>query len=326
MRLVLAAWLALALAACDSREPDTQAGPAIAPVSADIAPSTDEAQQPAVRKTRVYTVNYPLAWLTETIGGDLVEVSFPAPADIDPQYWQPGPEVIARYQAADLILLSGAGYAGWVTKASLPAGRLLDTSAPFADQLIVETDSTTHSHGPEGEHSHGVTAATVWLDPMLMTEQARVITRKLVELHPQEREALEERLVELRGRTGKWNTKLHRIVKALEGKPVLFSHPVYQYLEQRYPINGASLHWEPDSTFTDEDWAALDTLRETHPAGIMLWEDTPSPAIAAGLAERGILVAVFRPQGNRSGEHDYAAVMDANVEAFNRAAKTLLGE
>jgi len=39
-----------------------------------------------------------------------------------------------------------------------------DTSAGFADEIIVIEDGQTHSHGPEGEHSHNVTASVTWLD------------------------------------------------------------------------------------------------------------------------------------------------------------------
>ena len=40
--------------------------------------------------------------------GDLIDVTYPGPADEDPAFWQPGAEEIAAYQSADLILLNGA--------------------------------------------------------------------------------------------------------------------------------------------------------------------------------------------------------------------------
>ena len=110
--------------------------------SGKVAPVAEETTDKLV----IYTVNYPLAYFAERIGGDLVEVVFPAPADKDPAYWSPDADTIAAYQGADLILLNGAGYAKWVDRASLPSSRLVDTGAAFADRLIEMESATTHSH------------------------------------------------------------------------------------------------------------------------------------------------------------------------------------
>ena len=67
----------------------------------------------AAEPLTVYVVNYPLRYFAERIGGELVRVVFPAPADVDPAHWSPDAETVAAYQAADLILLNGAGYARW---------------------------------------------------------------------------------------------------------------------------------------------------------------------------------------------------------------------
>jgi zinc transport system substrate-binding protein len=113
----------------------------------------------------VYVVNYPLQYFAEQIGGPDVRVVFPAPADGDPVFWKPSPEQIAAYQKADLILLNGASYAKWVAHVSLPASRMVDTSASFTDQFIPLEDQVTHSHGMSGKHEHDDVAFTTWLDP-----------------------------------------------------------------------------------------------------------------------------------------------------------------
>ena len=71
----------------------------------------------------VYVVNYPLAYFAERIGGDVVRVHFPAPAEGDPAFWSPDADTIAAYQNADLLLLNGADYAKWVDRATLPSRR-----------------------------------------------------------------------------------------------------------------------------------------------------------------------------------------------------------
>ena len=120
----------------------------------------------------VYAVNYPLAYFAERIGAEHVEVHFPAPAGVDPAFWVPNAETVAGYQGADLILLNGADYAKWVTKATLPMSAMVNTTAAATDRYIEIEALTTHSHGPEGEHAHGGTAFTTWLDMRLALCQA----------------------------------------------------------------------------------------------------------------------------------------------------------
>ena len=53
--------------------------------SGKVAPVAEQTADTLV----IYTVNYPLAFFAERIGGDLVEVVFPAPVDEDPAFWSP---------------------------------------------------------------------------------------------------------------------------------------------------------------------------------------------------------------------------------------------
>ena len=120
----------------------------------------------------IYTVNYPLAYFAERIGGDHVEVVFPAPADVDPAYWMPDKETISRYQRADLILLNGAHYAKWIEKVALPRAKMVNTSRKFKEKYIRMAAEVTHSHGAAGEHAHEDAAFTLWLDFELAVMQA----------------------------------------------------------------------------------------------------------------------------------------------------------
>jgi len=267
----------------------------------------------------IYTVNYPLAYFAERIGGDLVEVVFPAPPDEDPAFWSPDADTIGAFQSADLILLNGAGYAKWVERATLPATRLVDTSAAFADQLIPLEEAVTHSHGPEGAHEHGGYAFTTWLDPTLAVQKAQAIEAAISDLRPEFASDIHKRLEILMGDLVNIDGRLAVAAATLGNEPLLFSHPVYQYLIRRYELNGRQVHWEPDETPDGRAWDALETLLEEHPAKRMLWEGVPLPDTVAGLADLGLSSVVFDPCGNRPGEGNFLTVMSANVAALENA-------
>jgi zinc transport system substrate-binding protein len=260
-------------------------------------------------------MNYPLQYFAERIGGEYVKVFFPAPADTDPANWSPDPEIVADYQQADLILLNGAGYARWVARASLPERAKVDTSAAFADQLIPLEGAGTHTHGPEGDHEHVGTAFTTWLDLTLAVEQARAIAQAFEEARPEQANAFRRSLEELVADLAELDDRLEALATKVGAEPLLFSHPVYQYLIRRYRLNGRSLHWEPDEP---PDLEELARFREDHPARWMIWEADPLPETVAALEGVGVSSVVFAPCGYAPKQGDLIAEMKRNVARLER--------
>jgi zinc transport system substrate-binding protein len=281
------------------------------------SPTSQETTAPAEEaRTRllVYVVNYPLAYFAERIGGNQVQVEFPAPADGDPAFWSPDAAGIASYQRADLILRNGAGYARWVDRATLPPSKLVDTTAGLWERYLYVESVATHSHGPQGEHSHGEVAFTTWLDPTLALEQARAIHQALLKAWPQGEAAFQVGWEALQQDLQDLDRRLAETVGAGADKPLLASHPVYQYLARRYGLQIESVHFEPDEEPDADDWRGLQALHSKHPARWMLWESAPLQATAQKLLEMGVEAIVFETCGNRPEQGDYLTVMSRNAE------------
>jgi zinc transport system substrate-binding protein len=291
---------------------------------ADSGPAGEEttgvqAPGPEPQALSVFTTNYPLAYFAERIGGEQVEVVFPAPADVDPAYWAPGPEVIAEYQEADLILLNGAGYEKWIERASLPASKLVDTSAALESSFIPLDEGVVHTHGPEGEHSHKGWAFTTWLDPMIAIAQAQAIQEALSKLRPEAAadfriayEGLQADLLAL-------DAQLGEVATDIGDRPVIFSHPVYQYLDEHLGLNGESVHWEPGEMPSEEMWKALGTMLQSHRAELMVWEGEPLAEVESRLADMGIGSVVYDPCSNSPESGDFGSVMLQNLANLEAA-------
>ncbi len=269
--------------------------------------------QAGAGKPRILVVNYPLAYFAERLGGDLVEVAFPAPADVDPAFWTPDEPALAQYQDADLILLSGAGYAKWIKRVALPQTRIVNTSKSYADALIQVSDGVVHAHGPGGEHSHIGFASTTWLDPQLALAQATEVHRALLRLLPDQRSSLETNKRALQADLEELDRQLEAVCSRYRGQPLLASHPVYQYLARRGGWKLRSLDWEPGEIPTDRQWAELVELRAAHPAAWMLWEAEPIAETAERLADQGVASVVYLTCGNRP-EGDFLEIMQANLQ------------
>ncbi len=274
----------------------------------------------AAGKLSVYTVNYPLAYFTQRIGGEHVAVSFPAPKSVDPAYWIPDIATISGYQQADLIVLNGASYAQWVDKVSLPRSKVVNSTKAVKDRYISIKGAVTHSHGAEGEHAHEGVAFTTWLDFDLAARQAEAICHALIRKRSDKEKTFKAACARLVAELETLDKELQSIVAAsTHTVPLLMSHPVYDYLAARYGLGTHNLHWEPDQIPTAEQIGALKVVLKTHPAKWLIWEDTPEKASVEKLEALGIQSLVFAPCGNVPQTGDFMSVMRQNIDSLKRA-------
>ena len=267
-------------------------------------------------KPLVIVSNYPLYYFAREIAGETADVVFPS-MEGDPANWKPTSEDIAQMQSADLVILNGAGYESWLNWVSLPDNRLLDTSTGFRERLIELQGETIHQHGPAGKHSHQGLAFTIWLDPLLAIEQARAIEQAMSKRVPQNQDAYRARLMELEKRLTALDEALRSALKPLDGQPIVFSHPVYHYLAARYGLNGVSTHWEPGEDPGIKAWIDFRETLRSHPAKMMIWEDSPGEKVTEQLELMDIRPMVFRTASNLPDSGDYLDVMYANIKGLN---------
>ncbi len=293
--------------------------PLIALLTATLVACSDNSA-PVVQDTTnapyLVAVNNPLHYFSQRLSSGAVEVRLPAPAGTDPAPWAPAVEDVLQLQGAELVLLNGAGYSQWPGKVTLSASKLVVTSESARDQWIELEGQVTHSHGPEGEHAHGGYAITTWMDFDIAAGQAESIAEALTAALPEEASAIAERLAALQTDLTELDLAWQRCAKGLSGKALIYSHPVYQYFEQRYGLAGTSLHWEPDQMPSDEQWRQLQANLVAD--ALFVWESEPAPEISSKMAGIGLASVVIDPAANRA-DQDWLAVQQANlagVEAY----------
>lgn len=264
----------------------------------------------------IFTVNYPLQYFAQRIAGDHAQVVFPAPADVDPAYWMPDRQTVADYQQADLIVLNGAAYAGWVSKVSLPHARQLDTSKAFNNDFIMDKDTVTH--GPAGAHSRAGVAFITWLDLYQAVQQAETIAETLSGKQPEHATDFENNFEALRKDLMALDLQIQKII-AMKPRQLLFaSQPVYHYLARRYELHLEDMFWDSDDMPGDQQWQQLRLVEENFPADWMLWRKRPLPEIVRELDSMGIGVIVFDPCANRPASGDFLTVMQQNIANLRR--------
>lgn len=267
----------------------------------------------------VAVANYPLKYFTERIGGNLVRILFPIPRGIDPAFWTPEPQGVLAFQSANLILLNGATYSKWLDKVSLSRSKMINTSSAFKEQYIKVRVSTTHTHGPGGEHAHAGMAFTTWIDFQLAVRQAEAIRNVLQRLAPEEKKRFEANFSALKGDLMALDRRVSEIVASKQSQLLVASHPVYDYFARRYGLNVKSVLWEPEEFPSPKQWSELGSILKQHPAKWMIWEGKPNPKSVKRLKSMGVDSLVFNPTGNSPEKGDYLSVMRQNVENLRAA-------
>ncbi|MEN7547692.1 metal ABC transporter substrate-binding protein [Rapidithrix thailandica] len=281
----------------------------------ETADNTPENKTPVVA-----SVNYPLHYFAQQIGGDLIETIYPVAENADPAYWQPEVEDVELYQQADIILTNGAGYAKWMKKVSLPESKLVNTSDAFHHQYIESGETITHSHGPGGEHTHKGIANTTWLNFKFALQQAEAVKEALIRKLPNQKQALEANFETLKKELVQLDEQMQSLSSQLEDKNLFGSHPVYQYLAKGYALKIVSEHWEPGQIPSEEQWEAFQHNLHHHPAKIMLWEGEALQETQNTLNDHGVKPVVFNPCGNKPVSGDFISMMKTNIENLERAA------
>lgn len=268
----------------------------------------------------VYTTFYPTTYFAEQIAGDAVEVVNPCPPDADPATWMPDDATIAKYQAADLIIINGASFEEWVEKVTLPEERVVDTAEPLEDDFIMMAEAMTHSHGPGGEHTHEGVDGHTWLDPGNMTVQATQIKQALVKEFPEHEATFEENYQKLVDKLDSLDARLREVSKKLEGKVLLANHPAYNYVARRYDWDLKTFHLEPDAMPDEDTMAEIRAFLSEQPARYMLWESEPDQEVADKLRDEfGVEPIVFSPgesidPADQQAGTDFLSIMQANAK------------
>ena len=280
-----------------------------------VAPSVTPTGKPSV-----YTTFYPTQYFAERIGGDLIDVVCPVPADQDVIFWMPDAKAIVAYQKADLVIINGAEFCKWVQRVSLPASRVVNTARPFEADFITFGHAPVHSHGEGGKHAHEGLDGHTWVDPVNAKVQAAEISKALIKRFPEHKAAFEKGFALLAEDLEALDTKLKGYQAIYKNQPLLASHPAYNYIAKRYGWDLVSLDLFPEEMPSDEAMQGIKEVLKTHSAKYLIWETYPKKEIAARLQkELGLISIEFSPcellsDAEIDAGTDYMTVMQRNLK------------
>ena len=173
---------------------------------------------------------YPLYYLAEWIGGDMVEVHSLIQPGIEVHSWQPSVKDIVTCSDADIIIYNGAGLDDWLHEDILP---IIDTEGKL---IIDTTENVTLWKNVENKEieEHGLYDPHTWLSPYEARQQAETIYRAFIERDPNNVDYYTARWMAL---SNDLNTLDESYKTKLQGKArdsIFVTHDAFGYIARRY--------------------------------------------------------------------------------------------
>lgn len=243
----------------------------------------------------VATSHYPVQFLVQQIGGDLVTVETLAAPGTEPHDVELSPQQVGQVQTADAVFYIG----GFQPSVDQAIGEAQGTVVNLADGLPVR-----------GSDPH------VWLDPVLMQKMAGSVADTLSAVDPEHAQTYADKAAALENELATLDAEWRSGTKTCNIPTMVVSHEAFGYLAAQYGfeqrgIAGLSPETEPSAA------AIAQLARFVRDNGVttVYTESLVDSAVAQTVAaEAGATTATLDPLETQPAEGDYLSAMRTNLQ------------
>ena len=289
---------------------------------------------------------YPLKYLAEKIGGEHVSVTSLTPEGAEPHDLELSPKMVDSLSSADAVIYL-AGFQSAVDEAieqQAPktvidvssAAELVeagsDANHPAEEEATEETQSgetDAHDHDHEGhdhaghDHHHDMSADPhFWLDPVRMAKAATLVGDKLAEADSAHADTYKANAKALAEELTTLGDTLVTKTSKCQVKTFVTAHTAFGYLADRTGLTQVGISGlDPESSPSPARLAEIGQIAKEQGVTTIFTEALIDPKVAQTLADDlGITTAVLDPiESQTDASKDYAAVMQANIDALTKA-------
>ncbi|HSF98761.1 MAG TPA: zinc ABC transporter substrate-binding protein [Ornithinibacter sp.] len=295
---------------------------------ADGADDTGSSSAAAADRMPVTAAFYPLQFVAERVGGDLVEVSTLTKPGTEPHDLELTPKAVGELAGAESVLYL-AGFQPAVDDAvtTQAADAALDVTQA-ANLIVTGADDdhageTAEEHAEHADEEAGAPDPHFWLDPTRMAAVATTVGEDFAERDSANAATYRANAAALAADLTALDEEFAAGLARCASKELVTGHAAFGYLAARYGLGqegiaGVSPDAEPDA-------ATLRELAEhVEEAGVttVYAETLVSPALAETVArETGATIAVLDPlEGltDASAGKDYLEVMRSNLATLKK--------
>jgi len=278
----------VALTGCGSRPVDLPAGDGVAD-----SPS----------KVKVIVSIVPQVYFVQRVGGDLVEVEPIAPPNYSPETYQVTPRQMDVMGRADIFFRIGMPFEEQLEarlSATFPKLRIVDTRegvpmlamAAHSDHGDYETEEGgdhDHDHG----HHHGDEDPHIWLDPMRVKLQARVMADALKERLPGQAEIFERNLEAFNREMDDLHREIAEILASVQGRAFYVFHPAFGYFADAFGLEQRPIESEGKSPGPRRLYEIMDEIKGAGVKAIFEQPQFKAAELKAVAEETGVNIVLL---------------------------------
>lgn len=257
---------------------------------------------------QVLTSFYPLQYVVEQVGGDLVEVGSLTPPGAEPHDVELSPRQVRELGDADVVVVL-SGFQPAVDEA---------VAARVPEHLVdaAETSAVTGGLGAAPADRH------FWLDPTLLAAVAQDVAAALAEADPDHADDFAARAETFVADMTELDEELATGLAQCERRVIVTAHAAFGFLAERYDLEQVGISGlEPDAEPSPARLREVRDVVEEHGVTTIFTETLLNPAVAETLAEDlGVTTAVLDPvESLTDGADDYRGVMEQNLAVLREA-------
>jgi zinc transport system substrate-binding protein len=287
---------------------------------------------------------YPLQYVAEQVGGDLVTVSNLTPPAAEPHDLELSPAQVREIGTADLVVYS-SGFQTAVDEAveTQSPEHVVDTSDVVTleqhpgtptdedatgDRLQEDSDEHAEEHAEDDGHDHadgaeGASDPHFWLDPTRLVEVGHAVAASLGEADPEHAAAYAENARALEKTLQGIDDDYSAGLEECASRTLVTSHEAFGYLAERYDLEQVGIvGLDPESEPSPARLREVGAIVEENGVSTIFTETLTSPKVAETLAnDIGVTTAVLDPLEGLSEDaaaagDDYVSVMQDNLAAL----------
>lgn len=201
----------------------------------------------AQEKKQVMTTFYPVYYLAERIGGDVIEVSMLLEGNQNAHDYEASAKDAARTQSSDLFIYQDDEMEYFVSSLfnliDLDKVQVLETTVGIE---LLAGDAHDHDHADEDghdhdhDHSHDYDPHT-WLDPMVYAQQAANVRDALIELDPTNEVVYQANAEALIAELEVLNQEFEEQLAQLDDRRIVVQHAAFGYLTHAYDLEQVAI-------------------------------------------------------------------------------------
>ncbi|GGR52503.1 zinc ABC transporter substrate-binding protein [Actinoplanes ianthinogenes] len=258
---------------------------------------------------------YPLQFVSERVGGDLVRVTNLTKPGAEPHDVELSPRQVAQIVDAQVAVYLH-GFQPAVDEAITQNAREQGYDVSGAVTLL-------HAEDAEHEgHEHGSADPHVWLDPLRLAEIGDHLAQRLSETDPAHAAGYTARAAALHRQLTELDAEFAARLGSCQRRELVTSHTAFHYLADRYHLTQVGITGvDPEAEPSPRRLAEVAAQARAHGTTTIFFETLVSPKVAETIArEAGATTAVLDPlEGLTDPDADYFSVMRANLAALTTA-------